>query len=503
LQQGERFEHYEAELDLQPMQGCSGEHDLLDWKAKLMGLSLARYFIRDGMAALDYLRSRADVDDARIAVTGHSGGGTQACMLMLAAGDQLACAAPCAYVTDVQAMAECGVDPDNEMLWPGSLAEGLDYVDFLCGIAPRPLLILSNQHDFFPREGTLRTLDRARRLWEAAGSAAPPELATACSGHAFPPSLVQAAAQFFSRHLLQKDAELADFAFEPLPDTALRCAAEGILLKAWPSMRTVHDELKDALAACRAARSGLSNAESMAKTAQTLRLDCLADSPQMRVFAEGICGHYAYRSLIWQHQAGHWSAGVLLHDIRRGDQPLPTVIALWEEGLRRLSEHANFIHTAVENGFRVLVMDMAGAGSLLPAGLGASHMYISWSTLYKLNAYLIGLGDSLFAMRTRQVIAAVRMLSARPEAQPGGLCLYALGEASRYAQLASLFTRTPCWTDGAYQPFEEIVSARYHDQTHTHEWAFPGVLKYLDEARIEDALTQMGLHAHNPAARGL
>jgi hypothetical protein len=92
--EGERFEHYEAGIDFQPMQGCSGEHDLLDWKAKLMGLSLARYFIRDGMAALAYLGSREDVDGGRIAVSGHSGGGTQACMLMLAAGDRLACAAP-------------------------------------------------------------------------------------------------------------------------------------------------------------------------------------------------------------------------------------------------------------------------------------------------------------------------------------------------------------------------------------------------------------------------
>ena len=57
-------------------------------------------------------------------------------MLMLAAGSRLACAAPCAYVTDTRAMLEGGVDPDNEMIWPGSLAKGIDYVDMLAGIAP-------------------------------------------------------------------------------------------------------------------------------------------------------------------------------------------------------------------------------------------------------------------------------------------------------------------------------------------------------------------------------
>ena len=47
LGEGERFEHDETALDLQPIQGCSGEHDLLDWKCKLLGISLARYLTFD------------------------------------------------------------------------------------------------------------------------------------------------------------------------------------------------------------------------------------------------------------------------------------------------------------------------------------------------------------------------------------------------------------------------------------------------------------------------
>ena len=86
--EGERFDHYETALDFQPIQGCSGEHDLLDWKCKLLGLSLSRYFIHDGIRGLEYLASRPEVDPSRIAVTGHSGGGTQTVMLMAAAADR-------------------------------------------------------------------------------------------------------------------------------------------------------------------------------------------------------------------------------------------------------------------------------------------------------------------------------------------------------------------------------------------------------------------------------
>ena len=43
----------------------------------LAGTSLVRYMVWDGMRAVDYLLTRADVDAARIAVTGTSGGGFQ------------------------------------------------------------------------------------------------------------------------------------------------------------------------------------------------------------------------------------------------------------------------------------------------------------------------------------------------------------------------------------------------------------------------------------------
>lgn len=498
LGEGERFEHYERDIDFQPIQGCSGEHDLLDWKCKLLGQSLARYFIQDGLAALDYLVSREDVDKSRVALTGHSGGGTQTIMLMAAAGDRFACAAPCAYVTDNRAMLDCTVDPDNEMLWPGSMAKGLDYVDLLAGMAPKPVLFLTNQHDFFPREGTLRTFEEARQLWLAAGSATPPEMVTAPSQHAYPQALARAAARFFGRCLMGREPSLTDFAFDLLPDQALWCTPQGILPKAYPTMKSVHDALLDELTACRQRRGGLSAEAVTAWLRDALHEERIAREPDARVYAEGVCGHYAYRCIAWRPQEGYWNTGALLRDMRLGDGPMPTVIALWPEGLSRMEEHAHWIHRAVRQGWQVLVMDMTASGSLLPASLG-STMYIGWGTMYKLNAYLMQLGDSLFALRVRQAIAATRMLARWPEADMARLCYYATGECSRLASLASLITGLPGHTDEAYQSYEEIVSERYHDQTHTYEWVFPGALNCFDAADVKSFRQIRGLLAPNPA----
>ncbi len=503
LGQGERFEHYEAELDFQPIQGCSGEHDLLDWKAKLLGQSLARYFIQDGVCALDYLCSRDDVDAARIGLTGHSGGGTQASMLMMAAGDRFACAAPCAYTSDHRAMMETGIDPDNEMLWPGSLAAGLDYVDLVAGVAPNPVLFLTNQHDFFPREGTLRTLAQAKALWAGCGSAHTVEMATAVSQHAYPHTLAQAVTQFFMQHLHAPvqdfPALLSNFSFTVREPRALWCTPEGHVLKYDPAMRTVHDEMRDEMRRLREERAALQKDVLRQELMRLLRFPELDAHPEPRVFAEGVCGHYQYRCMLWRPQDYYWNSGVLLRDMRQGDKPLPTVIGLWPEGTARLCEHSQWIHRCIRKGYQVLVMDVAGSGALLPGQLGNTEMYAGWSTMYNLNAYLLQLDDSFFALRTRQIAAALRMLRAWPEAGGQAVTLYAEKEFSRYADLAALLTDTPICSDDDFQPFEEIVEERYHDQTWSHAWVLPGALKYFDAPDIKSLLRQTGLRTADPA----
>ena len=501
LGQGERFEHFELDMDYQPIQGCSGEHDLLDWKAKLLGQSLARYFIQDGIAALDYLTSREDVDASRIGLTGHSGGGTQTSMLMMAAGDRFTAAAPCAYTSDHRAMMEAGIDPDNEMLWPGCIAKGLDYVDLVAGVAPNPVFFLTNQHDFFPREGTLRTLADARALWQACGSAHTVDIVTAESQHAYPHSLAQAVTAFFAKELnapVQDIPALINaFDFCPMEPSDLWCTPEGQVLKYDPAMRTVHDALVEEMHRLHEVRAGLSEEALTAELTHLLRIDELDAQPAPRVFAEGICGHVQYRSVIWRPQDGYWNNGVFLRDLRQGDKPLPTVVALWPEGAARLTEHSAWIHRCMQRGYQVLVMDVAGSGALVPARLGNTEMYAGWSTMYNLNAYLLQLDDSFFALRTRQIIAALRMLSGWKEA--GDVILYAEKEFSRYADIAALLTSTPVCSDDDFQSWEEIVEEKFHDQTWSHAWVLPGALRLLDAPELQSLLSRKGLCHADPS----
>ena len=490
--EGERFEHYDLGKDFQPIQGCSGEHDLMDWKFKLMGVSLARYFVSDALSAVRYLKSRPDVDETRVALTGHSGGGTQTSMLMLAAAEEFACAAPCAYISDNRAMIDEGVDPDNEMIWPGSIAEGIDYADILLAMAPKPVAVLSNRHDFFPREGTLRACAEAQSVWERLGLPDPPELVSAESEHAYGKTLAFAALSLFSRSLLGKDvsAELKEqFRFEPLRREEL-FAAGGCILKYMPRMRTLQAEAEDLL-------KQLMSAPPVSGAALADRLGALVNSDrvkpgEVRVYREGICVPYAYSCVIFRSEPCIWLNGALLRDMRADDGPLPTRVMLWPGGTNRIAEHSDLIHRTVAAGKQALILDLPGEGALLPAKLGGTDMYISWSTMYKLNAYLIQLGDSLAALRTRGVIAACEALKASGMAS-ADVCLYSEGDMDRYAMYAALLSGVSVRPGGSCQSYEEIISSEYHDQTHTHAWALPGALKVSGTREIINELKKRSL----------
>lgn len=495
--EGERFEHFEPEIDFEPIQGCSGEHDLLDWKCKLLGESLARYFVHDGMRGIEYLASRPEVDAAKIAVTGHSGGGTQTSMLMCAAADRIAAAAPCSYTTDLKAMIDYGKDPDNEMMWPGVIAAGIDYADIISVMAPKPVMLLTNRYDFFPREGVDRTLERIRSLWEQVGADSLPEIARTYTGHSYTQSLAEAVTHFFAIHLMGRDVDLSDFEYHRLEPSVLNCTESGQIVLEFPDLCTIQMELEKKLEALNEEKAAMDPAERKARAKawlkETMERGHEGVEPHVRVYDEGVCAHYIYRVLVWRAQEKFFNQGVLLRDMRHGDKPLPTVIAIWPKGTHAIEAHSNWIHRQCASGKQVLVVDVTAVGSAEPHKLSNSNMYIGWSTLFTVQSYLIELGDSIAALRMYQLMQALRVVPDLPLEQDPHFSFYGEDDFAFYAKVAGWLTNTPVSAGGDYQTFAEIVKEKYHDQTHTMDWELPGVLQYLDMEDIDNYLREDGL----------
>ena len=168
--QGERSLCFDPELGRSRVGIGTREHTHSGLQCLLTGHHFARYELWDGIRAVDYLLTRKDVDPARLAVAGNSGGGTQAAYLAVVE-PRLAVAVPSCYMTSWK---QLWLDPgpqDAEQVVPGFLAHGLDFADFALAFAPRPFQILSATRDFFPIAGARSAHEEARRAYEGLGHA--------------------------------------------------------------------------------------------------------------------------------------------------------------------------------------------------------------------------------------------------------------------------------------------------------------------------------------------
>jgi len=156
LGQGERMQHWDPEIGSSKIERL-GEHEHASLSTLLIGDHVSRYFINDGIAAVDYLSERKDVDATHIGAFGCSGGGTITAYLA-ALDPRISVAASACYITSLKELFPTQGPQDAEQTLPRFAAEGLDFADWVELAAPRPYAIVSTMQDMFPFAGAQRRL---------------------------------------------------------------------------------------------------------------------------------------------------------------------------------------------------------------------------------------------------------------------------------------------------------------------------------------------------------
>src|SRR4029434_9865610 len=145
--QGERMQYVDASL--KPMHGTgTGEHNYAGIQQVLVDERFWAWRAWDGIRALDYLMSRKEVDVRHLGITGNSGGGTMTTWLC-GVEDRWTMAAPSCFVTEFRRNMENELGADMEQCPPRALSLGLDHEDFLAALAPKPVIILAKEKDYF------------------------------------------------------------------------------------------------------------------------------------------------------------------------------------------------------------------------------------------------------------------------------------------------------------------------------------------------------------------
>lgn len=119
----------------------------------------------DGIRALDYLLTREEVDPKHIGVTGNSGGGTMTTWLC-GLENRWTMAAPSCFVTTFRCNIENELPADTEQCPPRALALGLDHLDCIAAMAPKPVILLAKEKDFFDIRGTEEAYKRLQYIYQ-------------------------------------------------------------------------------------------------------------------------------------------------------------------------------------------------------------------------------------------------------------------------------------------------------------------------------------------------
>ncbi len=424
--QGEREQTYLPELGRSLSGGGGNEHLELGARSILLGQSVARYFIFDGMRAIDYLVGRADVDRDRIAVTGCSGGG--AITAYIGAFDpRVKTAAPSCYVSSYRSLF-AGPTPDSEMSLPSFLANGLDIADFIELPAPLPWLLLATTEDYFTPEAARPVYEEARRWYALYGAEERVQFFVGKGPHGTPKESREAIYAWMIRWLKGGKGDPKEDPTQLYTNYELRVTLSGHVDDE-PSSRKLHQVI---LEEYRAHLQPRGVPELLAEL-RRLGIPSTGTPPKTTRLSETRAGNTRIERIRFESEPGvAIEAKLYLPDsparkkavLMLEDKRLPVPLYV-----QRSPSSAPMAEAMAKAGQVVLELEVRDS----PEANDGRPFLGNWLTNERVDL----IGRNLAAMRAHDILAALEVLAARPEVDPSTIRGYARGAKGFWLLLAA------------------------------------------------------------------
>lgn len=519
--QGERFQYWEPETGRRIIGGCTTEHTYAGLQFMLQGASPSRHFTWDAIRAVDYLCSRPEVDGRRIGVTGNSGGGTQTCLLMLAE-PRLAAAVPCTFVMTLESYLKTGQAQDSEQLVAGCFLHGPDHDDFITAMAPKPVLVGAVAYDFFPLEGSLEAVERARRVYRLYGAEDRVKIAISPARHQYTPGLREAAVNWFLRHLAGLEPDFRPGDPETLPAEALNVTPTGQVLDAFPGSKTLFhlnrermlshppsppaepEALRREVAAALGIEDYLSRVEGSGfgvQEAAVVSSQWSVVSPDHqpstlnhqppphpqthtpthgRVIHESVIEGYPVEKIFFFSEPDVCVAGVMVHP--RGSAPATrTDLLLLENGTASILAERARIEALLRRGHRVFVFDPRGVGAVESRPFSGAHPH---DREWRLGCDAMMAGTSTLGLRVWDVLRAFDYLAGcREDVDRGAIALHGVDSGAAWAWFAAALQPGFCalTVENMLYSYLHLAGAHFYDsRRYTFRNLAPGLLARFD-----------------------
>ena len=276
--QGERLQYGHLDEKKRPRPGV-GEHLHGGNQQFLVGDYFGSWRAWDGIRALDYLLSRPEVDPKQVGVTGNSGGGTMTTWLC-GLEQRWTMAAPSCFVTTFRRNLENELPADTEQCPPRALALHLDHDDFLAALAPKPVILLAKERDFFDARGAEEAYRRLKKLYSLLGAEDNIRLFIGPTDHGYSQENREAMYQWFNRATRVSDAR-SEPKLTIEKDETLWCTRMGQVAEL--KSRTVFSFTRDKSKALAQKRRKLSEVELKQTVSAALKLPERTGVPEYRI----------------------------------------------------------------------------------------------------------------------------------------------------------------------------------------------------------------------------
>ena len=469
--QGERVYYQDAHGGRTRLGSADDEHTVPGKQMMLVGDTSTRLQTWDAVRSLDYLAAHPLVDPKKLASTGQSGGGTLT-MLLAAVDDRLAAAVVCAGNTENFACANFnppGSTDDAEQDFLGSGPVGFDRWDLLYPLAPKPLLIVSSEKDFF---GTYSSnyiasgreeFDKLRKVYGVLG--APDRLAwqTTPLPHGLSYDSRMQVYHWFGRWLKGESKPVADEPpTEVEKDATLWVSAGGSVVRSFGSQTPF------SLNRARRVTRGKGSWEALLgveKPAPGLKAAVLGRAASLKgVDVEAI--EVASAPKVW---VPAWVVRPKAATAGR-----PALVALEPGGRNLRWREGQLYQELAAAGRAVCVPDLRGVGDLAPEfGRGAANYARSHNSEENYAWASLILGKPLLGQRVTDLLALVEALGGPVVvAASGKMTVVALFAAALDDRIQGLYLA------GGLVSFRSIVETENYD--HPFASFVPRILEYTD-----------------------
>ena len=497
--QGERLQYVTNEL--KPRHGVGvGEHLYAGNQQFLVGEFFGAWRAWDGIRALDYLLMRPEVDPKHVGVTGNSGGGTMTTWLC-GLDSRWTMAAPGCFVTTFLHNMENELPADTEQCPPLALALGLDHSDFIAAMAPKPVVLLGKEKDFFDARGTEVAYARLKRFYALLGAEENVSLFIGPTYHGYTQENREAMYRWFNRVTHVSDAKTEpELMIEK--DETLWCTPHGQVAELKP--RTLFSFTQQRSQELKQIRSEIGSDELKSRVSKTLRLPGREGVANYRILRG--YGTRRYPKKFSATYAVETEVGIFSLVYRLADEEL---ISRPPRGANRavlyVSHHSADAELrdepligeviAAERDSAFFACDVRGIGESQPDTCGRNSFLTSYGSDYFYAIHSIMLDRPYVGQKTHDVLRVLDWLRAQGHEE---IHLVAKGWGAIPAVFAALLS------DSVKQVTLKNALTGYGDLAESEEYGWPlssfvpGVLKKFDLPDCYRALAEKQLRQIEP-----